>query len=180
MGRLTKQHSAKHEHLTIERHYNYDALGQLTHLSGRSVLQSDKRNQPNVSHQQHTFTRNHQYQYDTLGRLTEHKLTDYQNHTGITELFAFDPASNRVPVQIKSQDNNSDQSSNVQTATAKKDQPSLPRELIQNGQRIRYTYDSHGRVLYKTTEPVGQDNKPLKQSTNSLLAHKQALQLQYS
>ena len=179
MGRLTKQHSANHEHLTIERHYNYDVLGQLTHLSGRSVLQSDKRNQPNVSHQQHTFTRNHQYQYDKIGRLTEHKLTDYQNQSGITEVFAFDPASNRVPVQIKSQDD-SDESSNGQTATAKKDQHSRPRELIQNGKIIRYTYDSHDRVLYKTTEPVDKDNKPFKQSNHSLLAHRQALQLQYN
>ncbi|WP_201587412.1 hypothetical protein, partial [Psychrobacter sp. HII-4] len=46
-----------------------------------------------------SFKRNHQYQYDAQGRLTEHKLTDYQNHTGITEVFAFDPASNRVPVK---------------------------------------------------------------------------------
>ena len=177
MGRLTKQHSAKHsanhKHLTVERHYNYDVLGQLTHLSGRSVLQSDDRNQPNASHQQHTFTRNHQYQYDNIGRLTEHKLTDYQYQSGITEVFAFDPASNRVPVKA------ADNTNKAQTDTLKNEH-GRPRELIQNGQRIRYTYDSHGRVLYKTTEPVGQDNKPLKQSTNSLLAHRHALQLQYN
>ncbi|MGP5531138.1 hypothetical protein ACTXMK_04945 [Psychrobacter celer] len=90
MGRLTKQRSTAHstnydskysktdEHLTIARDYHYDALGQLTHLSGHSVL--------DTKHTQ-LFKRNHQYQYDKIGRLTEHKLTDYQNQTGITEVF---------------------------------------------------------------------------------------------
>ena len=85
----------------------------------------------------------HQYQYDAQGRLTEHKLTDYQNHSDITEVFAFDPASNRVPVKIAD-----DTTDNTRIDHGR------PRELIQNNQRIRYTYDSHGRVLYKTTEAV--------------------------
>ncbi|WP_201613319.1 hypothetical protein, partial [Psychrobacter immobilis] len=71
--------------------------------------------------------------------MTEHKLTDYQNHNGITEIFAFDPASNRVPVKIADDTTDKTQSNHGR-----------PRELIQNNQRIRYTYDSHGRVLYKT------------------------------
>ncbi|GAF63027.1 hypothetical protein JCM18903_3147 [Psychrobacter sp. JCM 18903] len=45
-----------------------------------------------------------------------------------------------------------------------------PRELIQNNQRIRYTYDSHGRVLYKTLEAI--DNPDTEPRT--------ALQLQYN
>ena len=165
MGRLTKQHSLNHnsinEHLTIQRDYNYDALGQLTHLSGHSVL-SNQANQQNTANQnqQSQFTRNHQYQYDAQGRLTEHKLTDYQNHTGITEVFAFDPASNRVPVKIANDTTDKTQSDHGR-----------PRELVQNGQRIRYTYDSHGRVLYKTTEQT--DESKVEQQ-------KQALQLQYN
>ena len=87
MGRLIKQYSTHDEHITIQRDYNCDALGQLTHLSGHSVLdQNTKRTQQNANNQQQTFTRNHQYQYDAQGRLTEHKLTDYHNHTGITEV----------------------------------------------------------------------------------------------
>ncbi|MGP5494959.1 RHS repeat-associated core domain-containing protein [Psychrobacter celer] len=170
MGRLIKQqskiyhtiHGAKYsradEHITIQRDYNYDALGQLTHLSGHSVL-GNQTNQPNTANQHSQFTRNHQYQYDTQGRLTEHKLTDYQNQTGITEVFAFDPASNRVPV--KTADN---------TIGNTENDHGRPRELIQNGKRIRYTYDSHGRVLYKTTEAL----------TNPDKEPRTALQLQYN
>lgn len=170
MGRLTKQrsktyrtnhdskYSTTHEHITIARDYHYDALGQLTHLSGHSLLGSTKRTQKNIVNQ-NQFTRNHQYQYDTQGRLTEHKLTDYQNHTGITEVFAFDPASNRVPVKVAD-----DTTDNTQIDHGR------PRELIQNGKRIRYTYDSHGRVLYKTLEAL---NNPDKEPRT-------ALQLQYN
>lgn len=66
-----------------------------------------------------------------------------QNHTGMTEVFAFDPASNRVPVKVA--DDITDKTPNNH---------GRPRELIQNGKRVRYTYDSHGRVLYKTTEAI--------------------------
>uniref|UniRef100_UPI002597C8C1 hypothetical protein n=1 Tax=uncultured Psychrobacter sp. TaxID=259303 RepID=UPI002597C8C1 len=45
-----------------------------------------------------------------------------------------------------------------------------PRELIPDGKRIRYTYDSHGRVLYKTTEAIKHPNT----------APRSALQLQYN
>ena len=95
MGRLIKQYSSSDEHLTIQRDYNYDVLGQLTHLNGHSLLDTNKKTKQNTrnNQQQNQFTRNHQYQYDAQGRLTEHKLTDYQNHTGITEVFAFDPVS---------------------------------------------------------------------------------------
>ena len=159
MGRLIKQQSlpsgANNEHLTIQRDYHYDALGQLTHLSGHSLLNQSNKNK----NQKNQFTRNHQYQYDAQGRLTEHKLTDYQNHTGVTEVFAFDPASNRVPVRVAD-----DTSGNTQI------DHSRPRELVQNGKRIRYTYDSHGRVLYKTTEAIDHLDT----------ASRTALQLQYN
>ena len=168
MGRRIKQQSKTYsthydskysradEHITIQRDYHYDALGQLTHLSGHSVLNQSNKNQ----NQKNQFTRNHQYQYDVQGRLTEHKLTDYQNQTGITEVFAFDPASNRVPVKVAD-----DTTDNTQINHGR------PRELIQNGKRIRYTYDSHGRVLYKTTEST--DEREAKQN-------RQGLQLEYN
>lgn len=168
MGRLIKQYSSSDAHITIQRDYHYDVLGQLTHLSGHSVLGSNKRTEQNtaIQNQQSQFTRNHQYQYDTQGRLIEHKLTDYQNHTGITEVFAFDPASNRVPVKLKTEYDNNDLLAKVHTA---KDQ-GRPRELIQDGKRIRYTYDSHGRVLYKTIEAIDHPDT----------APRSALQLQYN
>ena len=156
MGRLIKQQSlpsgASNEHLTIQRDYHYDALGQLTHLSGHSVLDTNKKTKQSTrnNQQQNQFTRNHQYQYDTQGRLTEHKLTDYHNNTGTTEVFAFDPASNRVPVSVAND-----------TTDEAQNNHSRPRELIQNNQRIRYTYDSHGRVLYKTLEALNNpDTEP--------------------
>ncbi|WP_348549784.1 RHS repeat-associated core domain-containing protein [Psychrobacter sp. KFRI-CH2-11] len=158
MGRLTTQQSNRDQHLTIQRDYHYDALGQLTHLSGHSVInQGNKNTQPSLNNQT-SFKRNHQYQYDAQGRLTEHKLTDYQNHTGITEVFAFDPASNRVPVKADAA---------IDSSTTDQGRP---RELIQDGKRIRYTYDSHGRVLYKTTEAIKHPNT----------APRSALQLQYN
>jgi len=160
MGRLIKQQSlpsgTNNEHLTIQRDYHYDALGQLTHLSGHSLLNQSNKNK----NQKNQFTRNHQYQYDAQGRLTEHKLTDYQNHTGVTEVFAFDPASNRVPVSVAND-----------TTDEAENSHGRPRELIQNGNRIRYTYDSHGRVLYKTIEPTGESKEE---------QQRQALQLQYN
>ena len=132
MGRLIKQYSTNDAHITIQRDYNYDALGQLTHLSGHSLLDTNKKTKQNTrnNQQQNQFTRNHQYQYDAQGRLTEHKLTDYRNHTGITEMFAFDPASNRVPVRVAD-----DTTDNTQIDHGR------PRELIQNNQLIRYTYE---------------------------------------
>lgn len=182
MGRLIKQHSAKYitklgekysttdEHITIARDYNYDVLGQLTHLSGHSVL-SNKTSQQNTANQnkQNQFTRNHQYQYDAIGRLIEHKLTDYQNQSGITEIFAFDPASNRILVEAAVANTEEALQSNIPQNVKGR-----PRELIQNNQRIRYTYDSHDRVLYKTIEPY---NSKLKDQQDQ---DRQALQLQYN
>ena len=74
-------------------------------------------------------------------------------------MFAFDPASNRMPVKVADD-----------TTDKTKIDHGRPRELIQNNQRIRYTYDSHGRVLYKTTEAVNHPDK----------APRSALQLQYN
>ena len=149
MGRLIKQHSQNENHLTIERQYHYDNLGHLTHLSGHSQIGQQQTN---------TYIRGHQYQYDAQGRLKEHKHSDHANHTGMTEVFAFDPASNRIPVQTQTPDS---QSSNNATNHGR------PQELIQNGQKIRYTYDTHGRILYKTQDELNQANR-------------QGIQLQYN
>ena len=188
MGRLIKQQSlpsgANSEHLTIQRDYHYDALGQLTHLSGHSVLdQNTKRTQQNTANQ-NQFTRNHQYQYDAQGRLTEHKLTDYQNHTGITEVFAFDPASNRVPVKVaqhKETDAKANNEDNYQKSHKQKSHKSdRPTTLKTHDKYITYTYDTHGRLLYKTQTPLGKDGQALKQSSSSIIGYRKSLQLEYN
>ena len=167
MGRLTKQFSSSSDHIAVERHYSYDVLGQLTHLTGRTRLGStqSKRQTP----AQH-FTRGHGYQYDSIGRLTQHKLSDYDLHSGITEVFAFDPASNRVPVSSADKD----------TAGQDSTHPSgRPKQLLTTDKVINYTYDSQGRVLFKTTEPR-QGNSALKQSSKHLVSYKESLQLYYN
>ena len=190
MGRLTQQQSLNHnsinEHLTIQRHYHYDALGQLTHLSGHSVLDTNKKTKQNTrnNQQQNQFTRNHQYQYDTQGRLTEHKLTDYQNQTGITEVFAFDPASNRVPVKVtqnKETDAKANNQDNRQKSHKQKSHTSgRPTTLKTHDKHITYTYDTHGRLLYKTQTPLGKDGQALKQSSSSIIGYRKSLQLEYN
>lgn len=156
MGRLLKQQTGADSHISIERHYNYEVLGQLTHLSGHSALGLATNNNTTTLNQ---FRRNHQYQYDILGRLTEHKLTNYQDHSGITEVFGFDPASNRVAI-VNKDDN----------ASSKHVVQGRPQKLINEGNTIRYIYDTHGRVLYKTIEPTDSKSKQ----------PRKALQLQYN
>ena len=152
MGRLTKQTSSSQDHLVIQRQYNYDPIGQLTDINGHTAL-TDFENQLTQQH-----TRNHHYQYDAVGRLTQHSMINGQNNTNMTEHFAFDPASNRIPVK-----------------TADTDQVmGRPTELTSQNKRIRYTYDNDGRVVNKTIEP----NQL--QSTNQLVQFKQDLQFQYN
>ncbi|MFC6205582.1 RHS repeat-associated core domain-containing protein [Psychrobacter urativorans] len=164
MGRLVKQHSSSDNHISVERHYNYDSQGQLTHLTGQTIIDNLLNSAQSLSPY---YKRGHQYQYDTIGRLTEHKLTDYQNQSGITEVFAFDPASNRIPVKAAVVNTEEALQRNIPQSVQ-----SRPRELIQNNQRIRYTYDSHDRVLYKTIEPYNSKSKNQQD--------RQALQLQYN
>lgn len=107
MGRLTKQYSSDHNkgRIVIERDYHYDVVGQLKHLSGQTHLNSKAKNSSTASNSTNSlFQRNHQYDYDKVGRLTQHKLTDYTQQSGSTELFAFDPASNRVPISTAKND----------------------------------------------------------------------------
>ena len=178
MGRLTTQHStrysAKHgakystteSHITIVRHYNYDVLGQLTHLSGQTQLNSQTNSTASS-----LFQRNHQYDYDKVGRLTQHKLTDYTKQSGTTERFAFDPASNRVPVSTATNEDK-EQNNNIHKS-------GRPTKLITADKYITYTYGIHGQVLYKTIAPV-KDGKPIAQSTNSLVSSRKSIQHYYN
>ena len=167
MGRLSKQFSSNNARITIERHYSYDKLGQLTHLSGRTQLGT----------QQHSlnkhYIRGHQYQYDKIGRLTQHQLANHQQHTGITEVFAFDPASNRIPVQTAEHDKANNTTNNTHKT-------GRPKELTTHDSHITYTYDNHGRILYKTKTPLDNNGQPLKQSGKGILGYRESLQLYYS
>ena len=173
MGRLTKQYSSTDEHIAIERHYNYDVIGQLTHITGNTRITHGQHTRHPTSIQQR---RGHQYQYDAIGRLTEHKLLNQQSsQTSITEHFAFDPASNRVPVnsaQEKPKNNQSNQSK-------LNGKHSRPTELTTHDKYLTYTYDSHGRVLYKTQTPL-KDGQSIKQSGNSIVGFRNSLQLAYN
>ena len=174
MGRLTKQYSSDHNEgrIVVQRDYHYDVLGQLTHLSGQTQLNHKSKNSTADS----LFKRNHQYQYDQVGRLTEHKLTDYIQQWGTTERFAFDPASNRVPVSSVSNDKDNQSSTPNNNNIHKSGRPT---ELTTHDKYITYTYDKHGRVLFKTQTPLGSDGKPLKQSNNSITGYLESLQLYY-
>lgn len=123
----------------------YDPIGQLTDINSQTSL-TGKDNKA----QQHT--RNHQYQYDAIGRLTQHKLAG--QNTNIIEQFAFDPAGNRVS------DRGSSIETNKQPQAAQYKSQGRPSELTSQGKRVRYTYDSDGRVSRKTitTNPNQSDN----------------------
>ena len=176
MGRLTKQYSSDHNkgRIVVQRDYHYDVLGQLTHLSGQTQLNSQTNSTVNSSTNS-LFQRNHQYDYDKVGRLTQHKLTDYTKQSGTTERFAFDPASNRVPVSTA--DQSSSETDNAVNNNIHKS--GRPTELTTHDKYITYTYDKHGRVLFKTQTPLGSDGKPLKQSNNSITGYLESLQLYY-
>ena len=175
MGRLTKQYSSDHNkgHIVIERDYHYDVLGQLTHLSGQTQLNhSAKRQTKNSGTAESLFKRNHQYQYDKVGRLTEHKLTDYTKQKGTTERFAFDPASNRVPVNTANDEKDSSNSNNIHKS-------GRPTKLITADKLITYTYGIHGQVLFKTLTPA-KDGKAIPQSTNALVSSRKSIQHYYN
>ena len=54
-----------------------------------------------------------------------------------------------------------------------------PTELKTHNKYLTYTYDSHGRVLYKTQTPL-KDGQPLKQSGNAIVGFRNSLQLAYN
>ena len=178
MGRLVKQYSSNDKHIVIERSYAYDKVGQLTHIASSTRLTQAVANRPNQVIINH-YQRNHQYQYDKIGRLTEHKLTDFNHHQGVKERFAFDPASNRVPLSYVQ---NNEQTSNTNAVNGQgiDGRTKRPTRLISQGKKIGYVYDKHGRVIQKTMVPVDKDGNELAQSVNGLVGFRQSLQLAYN
>ena len=178
MGRLVKQYSSNDKHIVIERSYAYDKVGQLTHIASSTRLTQAVAHRPNQVIVNH-YQRNHQYQYDKLGRLTEHKLTDFNQHQGVQERFAFDPASNRVPLPYVQ---NNEQTSNTNAVNGQgiDGRTKRPTRLISQGKKIGYVYDKHGRVIQKTMVPVDKDGNELAQSQYGLVGFRQSLQLAYN
>ena len=160
MGRLINQNSSYNDHIVVRRAYQYDTIGQLTDINSQaSLIGKDN------TVQQHT--RNHHYQYDAIGRLTQHKLAG--SNTNIIEQFAFDPAGNRASTHSSRVEGTNKQ---AQTATPKPQ--GRPTELISQGKRVRYTYDSDGRVVHKTI--AANTN----QSNNNLVQFKKELTFKYN
>ena len=186
MGRLVKQYSSNDKHIVIERSYAYDKVGQLTHIASSTRLTQAVANRPNQVIVNH-YQRNHQYQYDKLGRLTEHKLTDFNQHQGVQERFAFDPASNRVPLPYATRQGQTgqavdshgldEQGLNGQGIDGRTKRPTV---LITQGKKVSYLYDKHGRVCQKTLVPVDKDGNELAQSVNGLVGFRESLQLAYN
>lgn len=160
MGRLINQNSSYSDQIVVGRQYQYDPIGQLTDINSQTSLIGK-------DHTVQQHTRNHHYQYDTTGRLTQHKLAG--SKTSIIEQFTFDPAGNRVSTH-----NHRVEDTNKQTQTAIPKHQGRPTELITLGKRVRYSYDSNGRVINKTIASNAH------QSDNNLVQFKKELTFKYN
>ena len=146
MGRLKEQSTAWENtptHKRLERLYDYDKAGQLTEIIDRRyALQS--------THQSHAFNLGHQahqsrqriqtYHYDVLSRLTSSELSSQgrsDHYIQIREQFAFDPASNILPIALDHSNQQSKITDNRVT------------HLDQAHQTVDYNYDDLGRVIQK-------------------------------
>lgn len=75
-----------------------------------------------------------------------------------------------MPVNAANKDNN--QSNQAQHKTSKQ---SRPTELTTHDKYLTFTYDSHGRILYKTQTPLGKDGQALKQSGSAIVGYRNSL-----
>ena len=132
MGRLIHQQVNvynSHQDKRLERLYQYDKAGQLKEiLDKRFVSQHD------------VWQRTQNYHYDVLSRLTASELSTLgknENYLQIREKFAFDPASNILPVAAVDQDSHN------------KIEDNRVRHLEQEHQTVNYQYDELGRVIKK-------------------------------
>ena len=150
MGRLTEQSVAWENAPTqkrLERLYDYDKAGQLKEiLDKRYLYQSNSHeyldNNALVIGNGHTraWQRKQTYQYDVLSRLTGSELTTQgqsENFIQIREQFAFDPASNILPIASAQENNKARLEDN------------RVKHLEQEHQTVDYEYDDLGRVTQK-------------------------------
>ncbi|SPL71756.1 PAAR-like domain-containing protein [Acinetobacter stercoris] len=130
MGRLLDQtvtHSNNPEQKRLERAYQYDKAGQLTEILDKRYLTQNQ-----------SWQRKQSYQYDVLSRLTASELSSHgqhENYIQIREKFAFDPASNILPIATAHNEN--------------KIKDNRVRHIEQDHQIVDYDYDDLGRVVQK-------------------------------
>ena len=139
-------------------------------LKDPSIKLTDISNQTSLIGKDNTVqqhTRNHHYQYDAMGRLTQHKLAG--SNTSIIEQFAFDLAGNLVSTHSSRVED-----TNKQAQTATRKPQGRPTELTSQGKRVSYTYDSDGRVVHKTIAANAL------QSSNSLIGFQKELTFKYN
>lgn len=132
MGRLTAHHvnfeQSSHEK-KLERLYEYDKAGQLKQILDKRFVSQD-----------HVWQRTQNYHYDVLSRLTGSELSTLgksENYIQIREKFAFDPASNILPV------------ASAQNQSHEKIDDNRVRHLEQEHQTVHYKYDDLGRIVQK-------------------------------
>nr|WP_174505898.1 PAAR-like domain-containing protein [Acinetobacter sp. Marseille-Q1620] len=130
MGRLLDQtvtHSNSPEQKRLERAYQYDKAGQLTEILDKRYLTQNQ-----------SWQRQQRYQYDVLSRLTASELSSHgqhENYIQIREKFAFDPASNILPIATAHNENQI--------------KDNRVRHIEQDHQIVDYDYDDLGRVVQK-------------------------------
>lgn len=143
MGRLVDQSVNWDQTATkkrLQRQYQYDKAGQLKQIIDQR-FQYAQAHQSRLGHaaSEQIWQRKQSYHYDELSRLTRSELSSSgqsENYLQIHEMFAFDPASNLLPVAV---------------AKSEPEQPQGNRisYLDQPHQRVDYEYDDLGRVIQK-------------------------------
>ncbi|MCH4245390.1 PAAR-like domain-containing protein [Acinetobacter gerneri] len=130
MGRLLDQHVNDIEdpkNKIISRAYHYDKAGQLTEILDHRF-----------NSQKQLWQRKQSYQYDVLSRLTSSELSSLgrnDNYIQIREKFAFDPASNILPIAASENET--------------KIEDNRVKHIEQDHQTVDYAYDDLGRVTQK-------------------------------
>ena len=151
VGRLKSQHIAQSGQTLNQRAYNYDAAGQLTHIS-------DQRRGELA------------YSYDPVGRLLQ------ANSALGEELFAFDPAGNISDSMVNTADKSSEPNAVGWALPTDADKQSKANKVLDNLLKqyigTHYTYDALGNMTerlhngVKTTFEWDSNNRMIASETN--------------
>jgi RHS repeat-associated protein len=150
MGRLTEQQVAWENapaRKRLERLYDYDKAGQLKEILDKRYLYQTASQQNALAigtTNSHGWQRKQIYQYDVLSRLTSSELITQgqsENFIQIRERFAFDPASNILPITSSGENNASISNHQIKDNRVK--------HLEQSHQTVDFEYDDLGRVIQK-------------------------------
>ncbi|ALH95481.1 PAAR-like domain-containing protein [Acinetobacter equi] len=144
MGRLVEQQvcwQGQSSYKRLEREYRYDQAGQLQEILDKRYHDPFHHNKSHVLHggEARVWHKRQSYQYDVLSRLTGSELSSQgqnDNYIQIREQFAFDPASNILPIAFAEK-------------SKEKLQDNRVKYLEQDHQSVHYAYDDLGRVIQK-------------------------------